>query len=579
MHAYTASRFARQRRPSLPVTIGDLRIGGDAPLCVQSMCTTPTTDVAATVAQSIALAAVGCELVRVTAPGVKDAEALKDIRQQFSAAGYAHIPLCADIHFMPKAAMIAVEHVEKVRINPGNFADKKSFAVREYSDTEYNAELERIAERFTPLVKRARALGRCLRIGSNHGSLSDRIMNRYGDTPAGMVESAMEFICIAEDLGFHDMVVSMKSSNPKVMIQAYRLLAARLSTHGRNYPLHLGVTEAGDGEDARVKSACGIGALLEDGIGDTIRVSLTEDPCAEIPVAQALRDLYQKPDESLHPQLSDLDDGINPYSYQRRDCERIEINGHPVGGDAAPLVIAAAQSGTQAPDLSRDTAADHMILLDVHDDEPYRSLRTQLEQLRAPLLAGLRSCGSLSWVAAYRLLHTAIRDSQQQHNTPLHPIVLSIVGADDLLKISATVGALLADGIGDALYLPDCPQSCQRCFTLLQSMKARMTRADYVACPSCGRTLFDLMEVTAEIKAVTDHLDDVTIAIMGCIVNGPGEMADADFGYVGSGPGKITLYRGKEAVITNIPTAEARERLIELIKASGKWREQSETQC
>lgn len=565
---YVPSRFQYQRRLSRPVAVGDTVIGGNNPILVQSMCTTPTQDVAATVQQCIALAEHGCELVRVTAPGIKDAEALKDIRSGFSAAGFQHIPICADIHFMPKAAMIAVEHVEKVRVNPGNFADKKSFAVLEYSDQDYQEELERVAERFLPLVERAKTLGRALRIGSNHGSLSDRIMNRFGDTPAGMVESAMEFIRIAESADFYDMIVSMKSSNPKVMIEAYRLLCQALNEHGEPYPLHLGVTEAGDGEDARVKSACGIGALLEDGIGDTVRVSLTEDPCAEIPVAKALCARYAQAPLQCPPALHELDDGINPFEFSRRSSEVTTLHDVPIGGDETIAVCA--PTGTAFEHVAadvwiKDSLPFHCISLS--DNQTWEQLQNDLSSLTQTRVIGINNPGSLGFLRAYRLLHAGIK---KFCNTQ-HPIILYLPQVDDLLLASSVCGDLLADGIGDAIYLPHLSSPCDQAFTILQAMKARMTRTDYVACPSCGRTLFDLMDVTADIKAVTDHLDDVTIAIMGCIVNGPGEMADADFGYVGSGPNKITLYQGKEAVIKNIPADQARDRLIQLIKDSGKW--------
>ena len=565
---YVPSRFQYQRRQSRPVTVGETIIGGNNPILVQSMCTTPTQDVAATIQQCIALAEHGCELVRVTAPGIKDAEALKDIRSGFSAAGFRHIPICADIHFMPKAAMIAVEHVEKVRVNPGNFADKKSFAVLEYSDQDYHDEIERVAERFLPLVERAKTLGRALRIGSNHGSLSDRIMNRFGDTPAGMVESAMEFIRIAESAQFYDMIVSMKSSNPKVMIEAYRLLCQALDEHGEAYPLHLGVTEAGDGEDARVKSACGIGALLEDGIGDTVRVSLTEDPCAEIPVAQALCARYAQAPLHCPTELSNIDDGIDPFSYERRPSTIVSVLDITIGGEETIAVCAPA--GTPFEHVAADIWVDDSLpfqTISLSDSNTWDQLRTDLAQLSKATLIGIQEPASLGFLRAYRLLHAAIK---QLGNTQ-HPIVLYLPQVDDLLLASSICGDLLADGIGDAIYLPQLSSACDQAFTILQAMKARMTRTDYVACPSCGRTLFDLMDVTADIKAVTDHLDDVTIAIMGCIVNGPGEMADADFGYVGSGPNKITLYQGKEAVIKNIPAAAARDQLVQLIKDAGKW--------
>jgi (E)-4-hydroxy-3-methylbut-2-enyl-diphosphate synthase len=621
---YVGDRFAWQRRLTRAVRVGELTIGGTAPIVVQSMCTTPTQDVAATIAQCIQLAEAGCQLVRVTAPGVKDAQALRPIRAGLSAAGFAGVPLVADIHFMPKAAMEAIEHVEKVRINPGNFADKKSFAVHEYSDSEYAAELERIHQRFAPLARRARELGRALRIGVNHGSLSDRIMNRYGDTPEGMVESALEFIRIAEDQDFREIIISMKSSNPKVMVHAYRLLVAALAAHGEPYPIHLGVTEAGDGEDGRIKGASGIGALLEDGIGDTIRVSLTEDPVAEIPVARALAHAYEPP--TFCPPVSlpaRPDEAVTPYEYRRRVAEIVRLGGPdgvPVGGGQLPRVLAPARipsddAGHSDPDAAvaddglfsqlgeriatrpqvsvsipfvRAAAgslvsvpAGALVLLDLPASEQATALSTTLHALPAEALVGIAEPGPLGITRAYRLLAACDEalfsaDERQSPGSGVrHAICLALPLESDPLRIAATAGGLLIDGIGDALYLPAAERPVDLAFTLLQAVKARVTRADYVACPSCGRTLFDLMEVTEHIRAATRHLDGVTIAIMGCIVNGPGEMADADFGFVGSGPNKITLYRGKEPVRRNIPFDGAREALIDLIKEHGMWKEPS----
>ena len=636
--AYVPSRFGYRRRPSLEVTIGAVRIGGCHPLAVQSMCTTPTQDVAATVKQSIVLAEAGCQIVRVTAPGVKDAQALKAIRREFSAAGFAHVPLVADIHFMPAAAMEAIEHVEKVRINPGNFADKKRFAVLEYTDAAYAEEVERVAERFRPLVRRAKVLGRALRIGTNHGSLSDRIMNRFGDSPAGMVESAMEFVRIAEGEGFRNIVISMKSSNPKVMVAAYRLLAATLADHGAEYPLHLGVTEAGDGEDGRTKSAAGIGALLEDGIGDTIRVSLTEPPECEVPVAQALAARYDGRRPAAPPQAL-ATEAIDPFSFRRRTSEIVRIGAEvPVGGGTMPRVraprgapgpattvagtepaadavvaddhlwagMAHAIPGAERPAATRVSSAapgevplvhvragssaasaprGALVLLRLEGDEPTAALRASLATVPDGCLVGLAEASPLGELRAYRLL-AAILDSdfaaaeaRAIGSGRRLPIALALPFQSDELAIAAIAGGLLIDGIGDALYLPAAKDPRRLAFTLLQAVKARITRADYVACPSCGRTQFDLIEVTAHIREVTAHLDGVTIAIMGCIVNGPGEMADADFGYVGSGPGKIDLYRGRTLVHRNLASERARDELIALIKESGKWKDVSATRA
>ncbi len=627
---YVPHRLGYARRRSHQVMVGRVPVGGDAPVVVQSMCTTPTQDVAATVAQAVRLAEVGCRIVRVTAPGVKDAQALKAIRTGFDAAGFRDIPLVADIHFMPNAALEAVEHVEKVRINPGNYADKKRFAVTEYSDVEYAAEVERVAERFRPLVRRAKQLGRSLRIGTNHGSLSDRIMNRFGDTPAGMVESALEFIRIAEAEDFRDIIISMKASNPKVMVAAYRLLAAQLDAHGMAYPLHLGVTEAGDGEDGRVKSAAGIGALLEDGLGDTVRVSLTEPPEAEIPVAQALVARYAGWRERLAP-AGCPDEAIDPYIFRRRNAEIVRLGEVPLGGGQIPRVLAipgtaagkppadlivadpnlwpaeprqvpgftgnqssgvrqavcAAAGQTPVVHLRGETASPYVpersiVLLGIDDADPAGSIRRCLALLPEHVVVGIAEPGALGETRAYRLLAAVIEDefriaeARSAGAGLRQPICLALPFVADDLAISAIAGGLLIDGIGDCLYLPGARDPRGLAFTLLQAVKARTTRADYVACPSCGRTQFDLFEVTAHIRERTAHLDGVAIAIMGCIVNGPGEMADADFGFVGSGPGKVDLYRGRELVRRNLPFEQGREQLIELIRESGKWREPTE---
>lgn len=642
---YVADRFGYARRLSRAVMVGRVQVGGlidgrPAPLVLQSMCTTPTQDVAATVKQSILLAESGCQIVRITAPGVKDAQALKDIRAQFSAAGFRDIPLVADIHFMPPAAMEAIEHVEKVRVNPGNFADKKRFAVLEYSDAEYLEEIDRVAERFLPLVKRAKALGRALRIGTNHGSLSDRIMNRWGDTPRGMVESAMEFVRIAESEGYKDLIISMKSSNPKVMVEAYRLLCATLTDHGEHYPLHLGVTEAGDGEDGRTKSAAGIGALLEDGIGDTIRVSLTEPPEFEIPVAASLAARYAKLNAFAAPENAPRDE-TDPYAYRRRVAEIVRVGDDiPIGGGLLPRVfvpqttpkpigrepdadvriddqllwavqahsipgaegcqkkatsseLRAASSGQLEARSSQLEALVHLkagcelptipagalVLLRLGDQDPVAALRSTLPKLPDGIVLGIAEPGLIGEMRAYRLLAATIEEQFRTAEATKvgsgrrQPIAIALPFQRDELAIAAIAGALLIDGIGDALYLPQAPDPRRLAFTILQAVKARVTRADYVACPSCGRTLFNLIDVTAHIKEVTNHLDGVTIAIMGCIVNGPGEMADADFGYVGAGPGKIDLYRGKEKVRTGIASEHARGELIQLIKDAGKWKE------
>jgi (E)-4-hydroxy-3-methylbut-2-enyl-diphosphate synthase len=535
--SYCASRFAYARRRTREVAIGKVIVGGNQPIGVQSMTTTRTQDIEGTLAQTIRLVEAGCEIVRITAPTVNDAKAIGEIKRRLRARGI-DVPLVADIHFSPAAAMEAAEHVEKVRVNPGNFADQKFFRVREYTDEQYAEELERIEERFTPLVLKCQARGISMRIGSNHGSLSDRIMNRYGDTPAGMVESALEFARIARKHDYHDLIFSMKASNPKVMIQAYRLLVARMDEEGMDYPLHLGVTEAGLGEDGRIKSAVGIGALLDDGLGDTIRVSLTEEPEAEIPVAQRLVEPYNRglPGARAFPSARER---LDPYSYARRLSDEVDVGGLLVGG-AQPVAVLEPPE-VAAPDLTHLT--------------------------RMPE-------AGLAWydaVRAYRGLAAGL------NREPLH-LDLSLSGDElEVLLRSATVlGSLLCDGIGDSVGLhapiPDEDRS-RLLFGILQASGVRITKTEFVSCPSCGRTLFDLQSTTERIRSQTAHLKGVKIAIMGCVVNGPGEMADADFGYVGGSPGRVNLYVGKEVVEKGVPEEEADERLVDLIRRHGRWQE------
>jgi (E)-4-hydroxy-3-methylbut-2-enyl-diphosphate synthase len=536
---YTASRFRYVRRKTREVQIGDVGVGGNQPIRVQSMTTTRTQDVEATLAQTIRLVEAGCEIVRITAPTATDAKAIGEVKRRLRSMGIS-VPLVADIHFSPAAAMEAAEHVEKVRVNPGNFADQKLFRVREYTDADYAAEIERIEERFAPLVLKCQQRGVAMRIGSNHGSLSDRIMNRYGDTPAGMVESALEFVRIACKHNFHDIVLSMKASNPKIMIQAYRLLVARMDEEGLDaYPLHLGVTEAGLGEDGRIKSAVGIGALLDDGLGDTVRVSLTEEPEAEVPVAQRLVAPYNLglPRASA---FADRDEQIDPYSYARRFSTAVSSGEISVGGSSTVAVL-------DPPEESAALPTD----LDV------------LAQLEPPA----------AWydaVRAYRALATASVDR------PLHLQVH--VDGDDLevlLRASTVLGSLLCDGLGDSVGLTapslDDEARSRLLFGILQAAGVRITKTEFVSCPSCGRTLFDLQSTTERIASRTRHLKGVKIAIMGCVVNGPGEMADADFGYVGGSPGHVNLYVGKEVVDKAVPEAEADARLEALIRTNGKW--------
>jgi (E)-4-hydroxy-3-methylbut-2-enyl-diphosphate synthase len=574
--------------------VGRVGIGSTNPIRVQSMITCDTMDTEASIAQTIELAEVGCEIVRITAPTVKDSANLQNIVRGLRERG-CDVPIVADIHFKPEAAMEAAKWVEKVRINPGNYADSKKFKILEYTDEQYAAELERIRERFTPLVKLCKELGRAMRIGTNHGSLSDRIMNRYGDTPLGMVESALEFARIARALDYHAFVFSMKSSNPKVMINAYRLLVARLSEEGEdwNYPIHLGVTEAGEGEDARIKSAIGIGSLLQDGIGDTIRVSLTEDSIHEIPVARALVEMVGKTPNS-EPRKKDgagcptpnAELSFDPFSYSRRTTDTIERDGFRVGGEELMRVVVRQTTfdkvahkidrlGDYKPEVVYENARVHEV--DPRDDEEVARLNATEE----PQLVTVREDVDLPVITAFRLLAAKV--------APRHPILLKdeLGRMKDegreflptLLNAATNIGSLLCDGIGDAVLVQgeEAPgQALRLSYNILQAAGSRIFKTDYVACPSCGRTLFNLQTTTARIKAATLHLKGVKIAIMGCIVNGPGEMADADFGYVGGAPGKVNLYVGKTAVKFNIPEAEAVERLQDLIREHGKWVEPAE---
>ncbi|MBX3733877.1 MAG: (E)-4-hydroxy-3-methylbut-2-enyl-diphosphate synthase [Verrucomicrobiae bacterium] len=586
---YCPSPWSHSRRPAREVVVGDparggVIIGGNHPVVKQSMLTCDTMDTAACVQQTLDLVAVGCQIVRITAPTVKDAANLEPIVRELRARGCL-VPMVADIHFKPEAAMEAVKWVEKVRVNPGNYADKKKFAVIEYSDADYAAELERIERAFTPLVLEAKRLGRALRIGTNHGSLSDRIMNRYGDSPLGMVESAMEFARICRSHGFHNFVFSMKSSNPKVMIECYRLLAARLEAEGPdwNYPLHLGVTEAGEGEDGRIKSAIGIGSLLCDGLGDTIRVSLTEDSPREIAVCSDL--IAQIPDLAhvgSGPLPAATDElPFDPFRYERRCSAEADLGELRAGGEQTVRVVmsraAVEQVAPRIPvgaDVRPEAVLEDLNLLELDPSAPISIGAIPCDTQLVTVADGV----PLPPIRAFRLLALQLHRLGRRNpilikdclNTP--PPRLTPETA--LLRASVNLGSLLADGIGDAILIrgePGAGQSLRLAYNILQAAGCRSFKTDYVACPSCGRTLFNLQTVTARIKARTDHLKGVKIAIMGCIVNGPGEMADADFGYVGGAPNKINLYVGRRAVKFNIPEAEAVERLVDLIKEHGKW--------
>ena len=613
---YCKNPFAYERRVAREVMVGNVGIGGANPIRVQSMITCDTMDTEASIQQTMELAAAGCEIVRITAPTVKDARNLEHIVKGLRESG-CDVPIVADIHFKPEAAMEAAKWVDKVRINPGNYADSKKFVIREYTDEQYAAELGRIRARFRPLVELCKERGIAMRIGTNHGSLSDRILNRYGDTPLGMVESALEFARIARDLDYHDFVFSMKASNPKVMIEAYRLLVARLNEldaedarDGRggsleppgrlgsiaptwNYPVHLGVTEAGEGEDARIKSAIGIGSLLADGIGDTIRVSLTEDSIHEIPVAKALVRLTSTVAAGVSPAQIAADTAattavsFDPFSYQRRATETLAVAGIgdpgrsiKLGGEQLLRVVVRKANfdkiahkidkmGDYKPEIVYENAQIEEV--DPRDEQALG----RLNQNSTPQFVTVKDDVDLPVIAAFRLLATKLHAR--------HPILLKDElrrkkdGKDfleTLLIASTNIGSLLCDGIGDAILVQgeEAPgQALRLAYNILQAAGSRVFKTDYVACPSCGRTLFNLQTTTAKIKAATSHLKGVKIAIMGCIVNGPGEMADADFGYVGGAPGKVNLYVGKTAVKFNIPETEAVDRLQDLIREHGKW--------
>lgn len=579
------SPFRYRRRRTREVVVGDphrggVIIGGNHPIVKQSMITCDTMDTEACVRESLALFEAGSQMVRITAPTVKDAANLEHIVAALRKRG-CWVPIVADIHFKPEAAMEAARWVEVVRINPGNFADSKKFAVKEYSDEQYQAELRRIEERFTPLVLLCKQLGRAMRIGTNHGSLSDRILNRFGDTPLGMVESALEFARIARQHDYHNFKFSMKSSNPKVMIECYRLLVSRLEGLGEdwNYPIHLGVTEAGEGEDGRIKSAIGIGSLLCDGMGETIRVSLTEDSPREIPVCQDLIDQIPL----LTSDWTEAPDDAPPfdlYTYARHPTEPVLLReGVLAGGDQVVRVVvtrrdweAVSTKIRPRDDVRPEGVYEDLGLVEVDPREAFA--------VAPGRLVTVQDGTPLPVITAFRLLVARLKSAGLK-NPVLLKDSLSAEAAElpsslALLRSAVVIGSLLADGIGDAVLVRNESNSLKAlglAYNILQAAGCRSFKTDYVACPSCGRTLFNLQTVTARIKARTQHLKGVKIAIMGCIVNGPGEMADADFGYVGGAPGKINLYVGKAAVKFNIPEGEAVERLVDLIRDHGKWSE------
>ena len=621
--------------------VGSVGIGGNNPIRLQSMTTVDTMDTMGSIEQSIRMIEAGCELVRITAPSLKEAQNLENIKKGLRERGY-ETPLVADIHFTPNAAELAARIVEKVRVNPGNYADKKKFEEIEYTDDSYQAELDRIREKFTPLVNICKEYGTAMRIGTNHGSLSDRIMSRYGDTPMGMVESALEFLRICEDLNYYDIVISMKSSNPQVMVQAYRLLVNKLDTEGlQPYPLHLGVTEAGEAEDGRIKSAVGIGTLLEDGLGDTVRVSLTEEPEAEIPVADILVKKVQGR-EGAASVIDGVEGQIDPFEYRKRKAKEVSN----IGGENVPRVITdlskvaidemkdlKAVGHFYLPELDKwsmnDFGVDYVYrgarpisfmlpngLKEVLDYEAWLFVEDKLNKI--PLLSFNQLDSATEFHQSLNFLRlrtdeidripTSVREgnwvlvlwSDKVHAMADMRAALTRLMADgvktpvifqrdyrpmsddELMIYSATdFGGLLIDGMGDGLMIgsglndhlgsSDLKKFNEACFGILQASRTRITKTEYISCPSCGRTLFDLQETTAMIRKRTDHLKGVKIGIMGCIVNGPGEMADADYGYVGSGKGKITLYKGKEVVKRAVPSEHALDELIELIKDDGAW--------
>ena len=629
MKFYCKSLTNTQRWETREVMVGDVGVGGNNPIRIQSMTTTDTMDTDNTIAQSIRMINAGCEIVRVTAPSIKEAKNLKSIRDDLRAKGY-DVPIVADIHFTPNAAMVAASIVEKVRINPGNYADRKKFEQHEYSDGSYLEELERIRDRFVPLVKICNENGTAMRIGTNHGSLSDRILSRYGDTPLGMVESAMEFLRIAEEEAYHDIILSMKASNTHAMVQAYRLLVKKMSDENMNYPLHLGVTEAGEAEDGRIKSAVGIGTLLEDGLGDTIRVSLTEEPEREIPVARILLNRYDREEVHVGNSSAKIDTlPYDPFFYSKRRSDQI-LN---IGSDQVPRVFG---------DLSRSVSISHedlgqfgylysqekdkwhvsdlaidflyigsnsldfevpgtlgiiqdhaeLVLKDgyypIYDKEhidlidqneiSFYSINcmddnhAKMRSLKNSIII-LETCQNSGFQQQRRffieLMNQGVRN----------PVIIKrsydgLSNEEFLLHASSDIGGLQLDGMGDGIWVEsnnDRSFVNQTAFGILQASRTRISKTEYISCPSCGRTLFDLQETTAKIRERTDHLKGMKIGIMGCIVNGPGEMADADYGYVGTGPGLISLYKGQEVVESNIKANNAVDALIRLIHENGDW--------
>ncbi len=628
------------RYQSREVKVGKVGIGGDNPIRIQSMTTTDTMDTEATIAESIAMIEAGCELVRITAPGKREAENLKNIKEGLLARGY-DVPLVADIHFTPVAAEVAARIVEKVRVNPGNYTDKKKFKVIEYTPESYQSEIDRIKKRFAPLIEICKEEGTAMRIGTNHGSLSDRILSKYGDTPEGMVESAMEFLRICKEMDYHDIILSMKASNTLVMVQAYRHLIVTMQEEGMNYPLHLGVTEAGDGEDGRIKSAVGIGAMLLDGIGDTVRVSLTESPVHEMPVADAIVAKTALKVENPKVEAIKQDLPYDPFHFKRRESRSIER----IGGGQVPVVVGDVSdlpklraasffpfdlkysipldkwnmgdfasdfifTGNQVPGFSLPGMVRCIVNYDCWSEEAKHCfplfpdaesfkksssvskeinfVRVEAFDLKA--IEKLNGESTVVWVLSSKnsneliALRRWLIELMSSKNT--QPVIVykeyNFIGElDAQVSLASDYGSLLVDGFIDGIWVKEQKGKEKErlnkiAFGILQASRSRISKTEYISCPSCGRTLFDLQETTAKIKSATSHLKGIKIGIMGCIVNGPGEMADADYGYVGTGIGKITLYKGQEVVKRNISSEEAVQDLIDLIKEYGDWIEPKE---
>ena len=566
--------FRYNRRLTREVQVGNLGLGGGNPIRIQSMLTAATLDTAACVKEALALAEAGCEIIRLTAQTKVHAANLEHVARELRAAG-CNVPLVADIHFKPDAAMEAAKWVEKIRVNPGNFIDKKKFVERDYTDLEYEEELERVRTAFTPLVLFCKEHGRAMRLGANHGSLSDRILNRYGDTPEGMVESALEFARVARELNYHQLVFSMKSSNVKVMIQAYRLLVKRLAEEGAdwNYPIHLGVTEAGEGEDARIKSATGIGSLLADGIGDTLRVSLTEDPVYEVGPGFELAAPYQPGVEHPSAEVPAAEPSFDPFCYSKRKADLITVNGVSLGWNepvrvVLPQAACEALNPAEMKDFMPELAYEACGVVEV---DPGNAAEVAALAEAPATLVTVKDGVQMPVPQAFRLLAALV--------PARHSILLKdTLGGEEALSApmagGLNIGSLLCDGIGNAVLIrreADPAKAAYLGFNVLQAAGVRLSKTEYVSCPSCGRTLYNIQEASARIRKATGHLKGVKIAIMGCIVNGPGEMSDADFGYVGGAPNKINLYVGHNPVEFNIPQEEAVERLIELIRSHGRW--------